>query len=247
MISPMCVDIKVNSNIEVNINIEQTDFFTPAAFILDQDDLFDMILEIRKCWFLDKQLIPYNKFNNWLKEPHYDFSLTPEVVDYWLAAKNNLLQDFSFTQITYDKPISEEMSQEIAYSNPMDLEIEYLLRKNGLTANYKEFILRAVVCGEVKLDDWEGTKRDKDFYHKDWWFNIPRYEKFYKSRPKDEIKRDRIWYWQFKQGKTDIDIARETSFRDHKIDPEDFKENYVKPALKRYKRFLKIKGRIKRI
>ncbi len=228
---------------EIKIEIEDDNIFTHAAFILDQDDFYNKILEIRKCWHLDKKLIVYNDFEKWVKEPHYDFSLTSEVATFWDKAKSKL-PDFSFTQI--ESNISTETFQEIINSDPMDLEIEYLLRKSGLSVPYKQLILRAIVCGQVTQDDWKSTKENKDFYHKDWWFDIPTYEKTYKGRPKREIRRDREWYWEYKRGKTDIQISSETTYRDEEMHPIDYEENYVKPALKRYKSFLKVKGRIHR-
>lgn len=228
---------------EINIEIEDDKLYTCAAFILDQDDLLDKIFEIRKCWDIHKKLVPYNEFDIWLKQFHYDFSLTPEVATYWVNAKDKL-PSFSFTKI--EPTASLEIQQKIIDSDPMDLEIEYLLRKNGLPASYKNFMLKAVVCGEVTLKDWESTNSNEKFYHGDWMLDILTYQKLYKGRLKEEIRRDRKWHWQFKTGKTDIEIAQETTYRDDKIDPEDYKENYVKPALKRYKHFLKIKGRIKR-
>jgi hypothetical protein len=223
---------------EININIKNIEIFTPAAFILDQDNLFNKMLEIRNTWQLGSELIPYQDFDIWLNEPHYDFSLTPEVAIYWHNAKNKL-PDFSFTNIDTKSSVNEETLREIAYSNPMDLEIEYLLRKNGLSAHYKNFILRATVCGEIALSDWESTKEINNFYHKDWWFNIPTYEKTYKGRrPKDQIIRDRGWYWEDKRNIPQLQIAKKTPFKPKWILPISYVET-VKKGIKRYKQFLK--------
>jgi len=219
---------------EIKIEIEDDNVFTHAAFILDQDYLYNKILEIRKCWYLDKELVFYNDFKRWIKEPHYDFSLTPEVATFWDKAKSKL-PDFSFTHI--ESNINTEIFQEIINSDPMDLEIEYLLRKSGLPVPYKQLILKAIVCGQVAQDDWKSTKENKDFYHKDWWFDIPTYEKTYKGRPKEEIRRDRIWHWQKNKGKTQLQIAKDATERGN-IDPEDYVDN-VKKGLKRYRQFLK--------
>lgn len=224
---------------EIEIKIKDNKIFTCAAFILDQDELLNKIFEIRKYWGLDKKLISYDEFDVWHKQPHYDFSLTPEVAAYWVNAKNKL-PDFSFTNA--EPTTSLEIQQEIIDSNPMDLEIEFLLRKNGLSASFKKFILKAVVCGGINLNDWESIYDNEKFYHGDWLFSIPTYEKIYKGRLKEEIRRDRIWHWQKRKGETQLQIANDSPERG-KIHPEDYVDT-VKKGLKRYKLFLQVKGHV---
>jgi len=63
------------------------------------------------------------------------------------------------------------------------------------------------------------------------WFG----KKDYNLDTISNIKRDRDWYWQKKQGKTYLQIAEEDKV--NKIDPEDFKET-VRKAIKRYEKDL---------
>lgn len=220
---------------EIRIDIEDTIIFANAAYILDQDKLLNKMHEIRQYWELRKNLIPYSEFDIWYETHKNDFSLTPEVANHW-----GELPDFSFTQTTTPPPI--EIIQKIATSDYMELELEHLLRKNGLTASFRKFILKAIVCGEVKVGDWESTKEDEKFLNEDSFFNIVKFEKLYKDDTKTEIKRDREWYWESKRGgKTPMQIAKETKYRPEWIEPGDFRKN-IDNAIKRYKLFLNSQG-----
>lgn len=223
---------------EIKIAIEDTKLFTYAAFILDQDNLLNKTEEIRPYWELRGELIPYDEFDTWFTQHKDDFSLTPEVANYW-----GELPDFSFTN-TAPAP-SLEIIQKIADSNHIELELEHLLRKNGLNASFRKLILKAVVCGEVRLSDWASTNDTDKFFHEDSFFNMKTYEKLYKGDTKPEIRRDREWYWENKRGKTPMQIAKETSYRSKYIPAEDFRQN-VKNAIGRYELFLKSQGTFKR-
>lgn len=224
---------------EIEIDINNKDIFAKLAYNLDQDNLLEQILKIRKCWLLEKELISYDNFENWIEEPHYDFSLSPEAANYWSIANDNL-PDLSFTRKERSS-LSEEKLHEIANANPMDMEIEYLLRQNGLIAGYKKLILKAIICGKVNLFDWNETNINTNFSLGEWWFNIPYFENIYKGATKPEIVRDREWYWLHKHGKPILRIAKETKHKPAWMQPEEYEET-VKSAVKRYKSFLKNKG-----
>lgn len=219
---------------EISIKIKNDKIYANAAFILDQDQLFNKIIEIREYWRLTNNLIPHNEFNTWLSQNEQELSLTPEVKYY-----EGSLPDFSFTQ---NEPVaSQEFVKELIYSSPLDLELEHLLRKNGLPPNFKNFILRAIVCGEVSLIDWEETKNDEKFPHDESLFKIPPYVKLYIGDTKPQIRRDREWYWESKRGKKPLQIAKETSYLNKWELAEDYRQN-VKNGISRYELFLRSQG-----
>lgn len=223
---------------EIKIDIENNRAFASVAFVLDQKQLLDKIAEIRLYWELRNALIPYDKFDDWYSQHKDDFALTPAVATYW-----GEIPDFSFTN-TAPAP-TQDIIKKIIDSNHIELELEHLLRTNGLKASFRELLLKAIVCGEVKIDDWDRTNSHKTFPNHDSFFNIPVYEKLYKGDTKTEIHRDREWYWEKKKGKTELQIAKDTNHKPEHIDATDFRQN-VKNGILRYELFLKNQGTFKR-
>lgn len=54
---------------------------------------------------------------------------------------------------------------------------------------------------------------------------------------KSEIKRDRKWYWQYKAGKTPLEISKAAPGR-NSTDPYDYRDSFVNKALNRYKKLI---------
>lgn len=223
---------------EIKIDIENNKEFASAAFVLDQDKLLNKISEIRQYWELREQLISYDTFDNWYALHKDDFPLTPDVATYW-----GVIPDFSFTN-TAPEP-SQETIQKLIDSNHIELELEYLLRKNGLKASFRNMLLKAIVCGEIKTPDWKSTSSNETFPNHDSFFNIPTYEKLYVGDTKPEIRRDREWYWENKRGKKPLQIAKETHYKEEWREADEFRQN-VKNGILRYVLFLKNQGTFKR-
>ena len=224
---------------EIEIDIEDNKVFTQLAYILDQDALQDKIHEIRQYWHVADKLISYDDFDTWYKLHKDDFALTPDVANYW-----GEIPDFSFTSATTSPSL--ETIQKITSSNNIDLELEYLLRKNGLAASFKDMLLKAIVCGEVKMNEWVSSQFNARFHHEDSFFNIAIYEKLYSGDTKTEIKRDRCWYWENKRGKKPLQIAKEIKLKKEWIIPDDFRQT-IKNAIDRYDKFLKSKGTVRSV
>lgn len=190
----MNMDIK---KIDIDMKGENRNLFTRIAYLLDQLELLRRINEIRTLWFLDKKLIPYEKFSEWTKEPHYDFRLSEEAAEYYLRAKDKLIDDEELNGITEDEKYQKyKLNQKIAYLNPIDYEIEYFLTKNGLAPCYKKIVLKAVACGKIKDDDYE--QGQNEYEYKDI-LNDPKFgfikEKSYSKDTKSNIEKDREWFW----------------------------------------------------
>lgn len=216
--------------IPIEIKIKDVNAFAYFAFILDQDEFINDTLKLREYWELEEKLIPWKEFYQWTNAPHYDFELTPKAADFWAKAKDKIQNELKN---------DDAKIKELAYSNPMELEIEYLIKKNGINAKFKELIWKSVVCGQIKNEDVQ-TANDS-FYHSSWILDFPEYEKTYKGDTKQEIKRDRKWYWLHRNEKKTIpELAKKYKPEWMKSKDEEIKyRNTIKQAIKRYKAFLK--------
>ncbi|OGH26145.1 MAG: hypothetical protein A3C30_03475 [Candidatus Levybacteria bacterium RIFCSPHIGHO2_02_FULL_40_18] len=218
---------------EIDIEIDDLKTFAGVAFILDQDKLLNSFIEIRQCWRLNKGLIPYDKYHSW-RESYHDFPLSSHAASILYEAKDNLGDD----------PSKE---REIAYLDPVEFEAEQLLKRLGISPSLYDLILRALVCGEVRNEDLnESEISKKNFKYGDWLYTVSNIylplESAYKGDTKQEIKRDREWYWLRKSGAKLLQIATGTPYRGA-IDPRAFVDN-VKKQIKRYKAFLNSGGHL---
>lgn len=216
----------------IKITISSPKTLTGAILFLDQDSILQDFMEIRRLWGLDGKLLPYDQFPIWAAKPH-DFPLSQQTAALLYEAKG---------VIGIDGQFSDDMAKakEIAYLDRHNFEIEQLLRRHGMSVAFKNFILRALVCGEVRDEDWPIIKNREDFSYGDWIYrtsdiHLPQ-ESDRSPDTKQEIERDRRWYWQHKRGKSYLQIAKDTPERG-KIDPFRYRDN-VKMQIKRYKRFL---------
>ncbi|MCL4417343.1 MAG: hypothetical protein M1365_11700 [Actinobacteria bacterium] len=214
--------------IKIKIKIKDDLAYAEVAYILDQDGLLEDIHEIRKCWGLNKNLVPYDEFDSWRQFPH-DLPLSSKATSLLYEAKDNLEDDLPKTK-------------EIAYLNTVEFEIEQLLRKQGISPSFNDLILRALACDEIRDKDWDNVElTKKDFKYGKWIYEASNVffplERFYNRDTKQEIRRDREWYWLHKRGKSYREIARETKQRGH-IEVDRFRDN-VKRQIGRYKDFLK--------
>lgn len=222
---------------EIKIEIDDVRIFASAAYILDQEDILNKIHEIRLYWKIPQDFISYEYFDNWYSNHSDDLILTPDVKNYW-----GELDDFSFTQTA--QVASPEKTKEIIYSNPIDLELEHLQRKKGIPPQLKKFMLKAIVCNEVRLFDWENINNNEKFIHDNGFFNMPLYEKLYHGDTKQEIKTHRIWYWESERGKKPLQIAKEIASTKKWIDVGNYRKT-IDNAISRYKEFLVRQGTIK--
>lgn len=217
---------------KIEIDIEGDGLYTKIVYLLDKENFLADIEELRGCWYISK-LIPYDEFETWMETLHpEDFLLSKDAYkilhedpDRLEIARNLGLQDGS----------GDLREQDLARLNPMDLEVELLIRKHNLRAFTKEFILKAVVCGRVTEKDL-GEVKEKyapDSLFEELYLNPPHE---YKVKARSAIKRDREWYWLRKQGYTYSAIAKQAKERG-KIDTQNYIDN-VERAITRYKTFL---------
>lgn len=216
----------------IKITISSPKTLTSAVLLLDQDSLLRDFMEIRRLWGLGGKLLPYDQFPIWVAKPH-DFPLSQQAAALLYEAKE---------AVSIDGQFSDDMTKtkEIAYLDRHNFEVEQLLRRHGVSLALKNFVLRALVCGEVRDEDWPIIKNREDFSYGDWIYQtsgVGLLQKLVRTPDtKTELERDRSWYWQHKRGRSYLQIVKDAPERG-RIDPFLYRDN-VKMQIKRYKRFL---------
>lgn len=222
---------------EIEIDILDDLAYAKAARILDQDAFMNRVNAIRNSWGL-KNFIRYQNFQDWLNEPHIDYSFTAEAAETLNSTNERLETDVMHGNMSfYDE---YDKNKQLSDVRVIDFELEYTLHKLNLDLSLKPMLLKTIVCNKVKAEDLPDDRMTNEGLHKGWLFDDLYYG--YKNieaklDKKPEIKRDREWYWLKKSGLTYLRIAQTTKYRG-KIDPKDFEGN-VKKQIKRYKKFLK--------
>jgi hypothetical protein len=219
----------------VKLNISDLLIKTSLAYILDRTGVPERIKEIRKAWKIEN-LIPSNKFQEWLDSYHADLTMTKEASDYY---SNNVdkfeIEDSRDSSITVDK-----LARVVKLSkfNVIDFEIELLMKKFGINSKYKNIIIKAVICNEINDGDLSKVKDLADYDllldSQELRFVI---EKHYLGQEKSEVDRDRRWFYKSKQYMKAGKSFRKSFQKIAKDDGEE--EDKVRLQLKRYKSFLK--------
>jgi len=220
----------------IEIDIDNLLVYARVAHLLDQADVLPRIEDIRRVWNLNK-LIPYEEFDNWIAKPHIDFTLTHEAVEALNASTERLETDMRHGHIRLLEELSK--NKELSQVRTVEYELEHFLFTLGLNFDFKMLILRAIVCGKVRIQDFEALNQNSKEYEK-WLFDeIPNVKNPYIAYDRDtkqEIKRDREWYWKHESRESYLKIAKK--YKGH-INENDFRET-VKKQIKRYKLFLKV-------
>ena len=214
----------------VSIKVTGAAPFTATVFLLDQGHLLDDFSIIRKLWGLNKKLVPYESYAHWRQTAH-DFPLSPKASGLLYEAKDTISEGGRYSD-------DDSKVREIAFLNRLDFEIEQLLRRYGIPAVFRDLVLRALVCGEVRDGDLQQLKNDKHFSYGDWIYQVSNVYIPTSKKPKTkrEVIRDRMWYWEHRQGKSYLQIAKDAPERGM-IDPTLYKDN-VKMQVKRYELLL---------
>lgn len=223
--------------------------FNEIAFIFDQENLLKDIRKIRILWHLDKSLIAFEKFNEWLAQPHYNFLLSHNAHNHLAIFQDRLELDKLHNLVDEEK--YSRLSKKIAYLDPQDFELEFLLKIHNLEPHLKKLLLKAIVCGVVRDEDLN-YKNNKNEFNYSELLDSPEFsfipKKNYKNDTKSEIDRDREWYRLKRKGLSYRQIAKikiaklkhkEYSGFNLKSSKEDSFRDKIKSQLRRYKNFLK--------
>lgn len=227
---------------EIEIEINNLLVFARVAFLLDQDEVRQRILKVRKHWL--KEPVNYEEFTNWQKEFKPDLTVTPEAErsradafdKFETEAAHHTLSEFDTTLKNND----------LANMREIDYEIEYTLRLLNLSSTFKDLMLKAIVCNEVREDDYPNLQQRSVYKYNDWLFEDSLFnqkiKKAYDSgREKSKIKRDRKFYWMWQTEK-----EKGAGVYDRVLDqwneahPDDYVSdiNIIEHGVKNYRDFL---------
>lgn len=220
----------------IAIKVSDKLVFTSLAYVLDREGVYEWMLDIRKHWNLDDQLVPVKDFQKWLHEYHPNFSFTKEAADYY----GNSIDKFEIEESRSNEVSIEklERNKKLGKFNAMDFEVELLMKKFGINPKYKNLVIKAIACGEVDKNDVGNIKADFDYgfflESQELRFVV---EKSYIGEEKREIDRDRGWFYKCKKY-MDSGMSFRKSFQNVAEEVgED--EDKVKQQLKRYRKFIK--------
>lgn len=223
---------------EIEIDIPNSVVYAIVARIFGQEEIINRINSIRKSWGL-KNFVAYPEFQDWLQKPHIDFHFTPEAAD----ALNYIKERLEIDAMHGDMSVYEDYdkNKQLSKVRVIDFELEYSLHKFNLDLNLKQLFLKAIVCNQVRIEDFPTDKKVSTGIYSDWMFESLYYghknrlEALPDTRP--NISRDREWYLLHKSGKSYLQIAKDAKDRGG-IEPEDYREN-VRKQIKRFERLLK--------
>lgn len=245
--------ITINPPVEIEPYIG---LLTHLALVLDQEDFLDHVSELRNNWELRNQLVEVENLHIWLTGYHPTFKSTKWAADVLDSASQkvsvdsytNYASSSQFEQKTLDFAYQmQQKTKEYDDSNPIDLEVDILLKRFSIPGEFRELIIKSIVCGVISETDYSvipsnitQTKLGDWFYE---GINIDKRISGYKADTKNELLRDREWYRLSRDlGKKPMQIAKEDPNR-KSINIIDYR-NLIKRQIKRYKQFLK-KGSFK--
>lgn len=223
---------------------------THLVLVLDQEDFLKHVSELRNNWELTDRLIEPENLDKWIIDYHPNFKLTK-----WAAnaldnasqkisidSSTNNISSSQFDQKTIEATyLMDQKTKEYAYSNPIDVEIDILLKRFSIPEQFRSLIIEAVVCGVItetySVSDKYTQSKLRDWFYED--INLDKKISGYRTDTKNELLRDRNWYR----------LSRDLKFKPMQIakaDPQrglidliDYR-NLIKRQIKRYKKFLKV-------
>lgn len=159
----------------IEINIKDKNRFEAVATFLDNPQIENDIVALRKRVGLTTKLIPYYNFQNFFKL-QIDYKLSKTDMDYYnnLIERLELLKNQGCSLKEINK-LEEEINnwQDPKYNFLRD--IKNILIKFRKNLEFKNALVKAVICGEVQEADFTLKITRKDVRN---------------------IARDREWYWQ---------------------------------------------------
>lgn len=215
--------------------------FTNLVLILDQDDFLIHISKIRNCWNLVDELTEPKNLNAWLTEYHPEFTLTSYAADILNQVPERLEIDSLHKNLDDYEVHSRNI--ELAKLDRCDLEIEILLKRFNIPNSLKRIILQSVICGVLEESDYADLKLDKIRIRSNEWLyedvNLGlRFIKFGEVDTKNDIVRDRDWYWLRKSGKPYKEIASEDPLYKKSMGLGNYADQ-IKDRVKAYRTFLR--------
>jgi hypothetical protein len=209
------------------------------AYLLDRDGVYDAMLDLRKNWGLDKELIAPDKFSEWMAGYHPELVFTKEAVQSYEEFVDRWEVEKARGQIMTPEQQIEE--RKVAYLNKIDFEIELLMKKFGINPKYKNLISKAVICGVV--EDGDLPKREGNFEY-DFLLDSNKLksivERVFRGSTKsikEELDRDRDWFYKFEKSKRE-GKTYEDSIDALVIESGETNEK-IEQQLKRYRRFIR--------
>jgi hypothetical protein len=198
---------------EINIEIDDARDFQKVAYVLDWDKTLKYMLDIRKNWLEVNQLkfISYDKISDIEKNEGleniinfiekyclYNIDYAKQTASLLHDIINKYKDEKSFKAI-YSIEI-EKINKDLSELAIVEYEIECLLKKLGLKANWKQLMIKAILTGVIKQYDFDNLARYTDkFTYNDWLFDSEIYRPLtrreYTGETKSAIKLHRQWYW----------------------------------------------------
>lgn len=212
--------------IKISVDEKNIALHTKLAYFLDQGKFVIEVRKIRKLWNINKKFV--ENFDGWYTSYHPDYSLSKDAATHYLKYKDGLeVESSTNVDTTLEKQLEERKFIEM---NPIDLEVELMMKKLGINPKYKRLVSRAIACNEVSEGDIGGESFEYNFVLNDAEFNHIMENTYRGRKSKTEIIRDREIY-HLNRGKNKI------SQRKIGLKFEISRES-VKESIKRYRQFL---------
>lgn len=163
----------------IDIKIKDNARYVLVAILVDQPMIETIIEELRQRIGLNKQQIDYDSFLNEYKSLSYKLTHDEQKQYDQMYEKYELLEMFPERR---SKNEYENLEKEILnWQNPqynLELQIHQTLAKLGQGDEFFTPLLKAIVCNEIRDNDYVGRPSRQRVEH---------------------IRRDRIWYWKNKR------------------------------------------------
>lgn len=221
--------------IEVTIEIDNNNRYAQVSAVLDDDKIYEVILELRRKWKIAKL---YSSYDEWIKHRggKREKSFSEEVNN----LRNLLKLSPQYNEVLKKAVVCNKVSDidfqstysELSYS-PSNL--------NESNIKYKIVITPESTLPEVerlfkefkKALQYSRKVKSGDRVTYDYLPNLPR---GVIVDTKSEVKRNRGWFWDNKKGKRPVDIAKDAKERGA-IEVYRYRDT-VRKGIKAYKELL---------
>ena len=169
----------------IKINIENKRKFAAIATLVDRTQFIEQVSFLREKLSLSKQIIPNEEFDKYYAHG-LDYSLDTDQIGYY----NKMVEELEFLKSRnwhneFDEEIRKLKTEIDGWQDPKHnflSDVDQILRKNEVDEKYRFVVIKAVICGEIREEDFpyqvtssyvENIIRDRDWY----WLNKRRVER----------------------------------------------------------------------